>query len=99
MWRKITPMPPEELQRWERLRRLGRKTYAYKYGVMYWGGCLFLVLSVYLLLDSADFSWRERSFEPSLIVITALVCALGGYFVALFNWEHQEARRRRNFKN
>ena len=56
MWRKITPMPPEELQRWERLRRLGRKTYAYKYGVMYWGGCLFLVLSVYLLLDSADFS-------------------------------------------
>ena len=36
MWRKVTPMPPEELQRWERLRRLGRKTYAYKYGVMYW---------------------------------------------------------------
>ena len=25
MWKKIMPMSPEELQRWERLRRLGRK--------------------------------------------------------------------------
>lgn len=99
MWKKIMPMSPEELQRWERLRRLGRKNYAYKYGVMYWGGCLSFGLSIYLLLDRADFAWREVSFEPGLIIITALVCSLGGYFVALFNWEHQEARRRRNFKN
>ena len=94
------PMSPEELQRWERLRRLGRKKRTvHKYGVMYWGGCLSFGLSVYLLLDRADFAGARLALNQALSSSLPLVCALGGYFVALFNWEHQEARRRRNFKN
>ena len=46
--------------------------HAYKYGVMYKFTCCW----------TGPTFWREVSFEPSLIVITALVCSLGGYFGA-----------------
>ena len=95
MRKKFFNWTPQDVADWEKIRSTGLLRFIFSYGLMLFGGILFVLLAG----ATALLVWR-KSQAPNLIpelVAIALICLLGGLVNSLITWWVEE-RMYRKFK-
>ena len=88
MRKKFFNWTPQDVADWEKIRSKGLLRFTLRYGMMLFGGVLFVLLGGIVVL----FGWNKAhaaSLLPELVVI-ALICFLGGLVNSLITWAVEE---------
>ena len=89
------PMSEKEEKRWRSRRAGGCKAFIWKWGVLVFGGVMFigLLLMLYLMGDVAIIS------DPRFLLFVLVICLLGGWFFGSIGWDAGEMRLANTLKN
>ena len=93
MIKKLFDWTPRDIADWEKIRSKGLPRFILRYGLMLFGGILFILLSA----TAALLAWnqaRAASMIPELVAI-ALICFVGGLVNSLVTWVVEEKNYRK----
>jgi hypothetical protein len=81
-------MKQRELEKWEKFRKNGKKSYVLKVGVLYWGVFTAIMWSVIMHYMQPQETWYIRP------LIALVLFPVGGIFFGLWTWKINEKKYR-----
>jgi len=93
MLKKLFEWTPRDVADWEKIRSRGLRRFVLHYGMLLFGGILFVLLGGAVILFALD-KTHVASLLPQLVVI-ALICAAGGLLNSLLTWTVEERMYRK----
>ncbi len=97
MFSRLVTWTPKSLAKWEQARRLGKKRYVWKVGVLSWGLPMFLVMTPFFYIQQHGLTWPPPpGFSLTLILIYAALWAIGGFWFGSVMWSTMEKAYRRH---
>ena len=83
MFEKFCRCTPKSAAKWEKNRSKGKSHFVWRYGVLGWGLCMFVVMTVLNYIRHPD------SLAQTLI-INAIIWPIGGYVWGVWMWAISE---------
>ena len=77
-------MNPKQVERWARIRQMGRTRYIWLHGVLGWG---LTVGVVWAVIMAASRGWDRL---PILLALAVIGFPIGGYFFGVVTWKTSE---------
>jgi preprotein translocase subunit YajC len=77
---------PKDLEAWEKTREMGRTKYILFHGVLFWGVPMFAIMTFFVN------NRPDRPLTQGMILVSALVWALGGALFGFLTWYINERR-------
>ena len=82
----LTPKRQAAMAKWARFRGMGRGRFVLQFGVLFWGGLMFLAMG----LGFTAMMIGKQAFSPSILLLNACVWASGGVLFGLLTWHANE---------
>lgn len=77
---------PKDLEAWGKTREMGRTKYILFHGVLFWGVPMFAIMTFFIN------NRPDRPLTQGMILVSALVWALGGALFGVTTWYINERR-------
>jgi hypothetical protein len=92
MLERLVRLTPQQLQEWETIRTRGKRNYVVWHGIVRWGGLMYAVMSIFMLLrNSGGLSLRDIGV---LLASGVVIWLLAGMVFGIWTWSMMETAYR-----